>query len=373
MNFSRKTIFGVLFIAFQLCMAGVAEAQVAEPDDIKAKEPVEGWVKMTREEYIVKWRGLAIDNMEVYGIPASITMGQAILESGFGNGYLARVANNHFCIKCKSSWTGPTITHEDDNPDDCFRVYDSVEESFRDHAEFLCNGSRYDFLFAYDITDYKSWAKGLKKAGYATASDYAERLIRVIENSRLDLLDQENGLALHDKFMAEELGIVVGPVVEQIDTDSTSNQSAIEPSDEVITPRDMTTAYADRGIDPNNFRVTINAHGGYNVYMTNGSHYVIAREGDSYEKLGKLFEVSASTLRRFNDREAKTQPAAGDIVYIDRKSARWGGANMVHVVAKGEDMYMLSQIYGIRMDQLAKMNRIRPTSPLVEGQTIKLR
>lgn len=370
MNFSRKTIFSVLFVIFHLIAVNVAEAQVAEPTETEQQEPVEGWVKMTREEYIVKWRGLAVDNMEVYGIPASITMGQAILESGFGNGYLARVANNHFCIKCKNTWTGPTITHQDDNPDDCFRVYESVEESFADHAEFLCDGSRYDFLFAYDITDYKSWAKGLKKAGYATAKDYDERLIRVIETSQLYLLDRENGIALHDEFLASELGIVPQPEVVE--------KSAAEPVAEqkvtgAVVARDMTTAYADKGIDPNNFRVTINAHHGYNAYMTNGSHYVIAREGDTYESLGKLFEISASTLRRFNDRESGTQPSSGDIVYIDRKSARWSGENMVHMVEAGEDMYTLSQIYGVRMDQLAKMNRIRPTAPLVVGQTIKLR
>lgn len=373
MNFSGKTIFGALFIAFQLMTAMSAEAQVAEPDGQDARKPVDGWVEMTREEYIVKWRALAVDNMEVYGIPASITMGQAILESRYGNGYLARVANNHFCIKCKNSWTGPTITHADDSPDDCFRVYESVEESFRDHAEFLCEGKRYDFLFAYDITDYKSWAKGLKKAGYATSSDYDSRLIRVIEGSQLYLLDRENGIALHDEYMARELGIVVPP----------SQTTSVEPSKEVTASvesgtveaasRDMTTAYADRDIDPNNFRVTINAHHGYNVYMTNGSHYVVAREGDSYESLGMLFEVSASTLRRFNDREAGAQPTCGDIVYIDRKSARWSGKNMVHVVAEGDTMYVLSQIYGVRLDQLAKMNRIRPSSPLVVGQTIKLR
>ena len=142
-------------------------AQVAEPtttNDTKA----DNWTKITPEEYIYKWRDIAIDNMEVYGIPASITMGQAILESGYGNGYLARVANNHFCIKCKGDWTGRTITHSDDNPNDCFRAYDSAEDSFRDHAEFLNNGSRYDFLFGYDADDYKNCAKGLKKVAFYT-------------------------------------------------------------------------------------------------------------------------------------------------------------------------------------------------------------
>ena len=151
----------VLALALVVCSVARLSAQVAEPEKGKELAPTEQWEKMTPEEYIYKWRTTAVDHMEVYGIPASITMAQAILESGFGNGYLARVANNHFCIKCKNSWTGKTIIHSDDNPDDCFRVYDSVEASFEDHAEFLSNGKRYAFLFAYDTDDYKSWAKGL--------------------------------------------------------------------------------------------------------------------------------------------------------------------------------------------------------------------
>lgn len=324
--------------------------------------------RMTRAEYIAKWRHIAIDNMETYGIPASITMAQGLLESGAGNSELARKSNNHFGIKCKSTWTGDKVYHDDDAKGECFRAYPTVEESYEDHAEFLNVNKRYESLFAYDITDYKSWAHGLKAAGYATAPDYAERLIKLIEEEHLYLLDQTDGTTLYDNYMADKLGITTS---EPTPKSGSEPQPAPQPAPTVT--RDMTTAYSDRGIDPDNFRVTINSHHGYNVYKTNGAHYIIAKEGDDYAKLGKLFEMSASTLRRFNDVGSATEPSAGDIVYIERKSARWKGSNLLHTVTSGETLHTLSQVYGVRLDQLSKLNRIRPSDPLSEQQTIKLR
>ncbi len=351
----------------------IASAQVAEPTK-DAQEPAKEWVKLTPSEYIYKWRQTAVDHMEQYGIPASITMAQAILESGYGNGYLARVANNHFCIKCKGSWTGRTITHADDNPDDCFRVYDSAEDSFRDHADFLNDGSRYDFLFAYDADDYKNWAKGLKKAGYATAKDYDERLLNVIERYNLHLLDKRNGIELYDEYLAKDLKIDLSTLQSATERDNeTAKETTTEttPESEAIVT-DIATAYADKGIDPNNFRVTINAHHGYNVYLTNRAHYIVAKEGDTYEELGKLFEISAANLRKFNDVAKGSQLVAGDIVYIERKASEWMGEELLHKVAAGETLYQIAQLYGIRLKSLAKINSVRSNTPLTEGRTIRL-
>lgn len=354
-------------LLFSLFSAVAARAQVAEPEKDNALAPVAEWVKLTPEEYIYRWRATAVDNMEVYGIPASITMAQAILESGFGNGYLARVANNHFCIKCKKSWTGRTITHADDRPDDCFRVYDSVEESFADHANFLCSGERYEFLFAYDITDYKSWAKGLKKAGYATAEDYAERLISVVERYNLSLLDKKNGIALYDEYLAKEFGVKV----ENTSEESLPVQMVADAREEV--EQNLLIAYSDKGVDPNNFRVTINSHAGYNVYRTNGTFYIVANEGDTYEHIGKLFELSPKLLRRFNDVKPAAQPVADEIVFIELKMASWNGEQMLHTVAKGETLYTISQMYGIRLKALIKLNKAYKDKELTEGQTIRLK
>ena len=376
----KQTInIGAIVFLFMLLFSTTTMAQVAEPDADKAQKPTEEWVKLTPEEYIYKWRHIAIEHQELYGIPASITMGQAILESGFGNGYLARVANNHFCIKCKSSWTGPTITHADDRPDDCFRVYDSVEASFEDHAEFLSSGKRYEFLFAYANDDYKNWAHGLKKAGYATAADYGTRLISTIERYHLYLLDGKEGIAAYDAYVAEELGLnpeklspqgVVTPKQEQGSGAEKSKKSAVE---EGFVPRDMTTAYADRGIDPNNFRVTMNSHYGYNVYLTNGAYYIIAKEGDTFESIAKLFAMSPKTLRKFNDISPKSEPHEGDVIYIERKMSRWEGKDMLHTVSKGETLHFLSQLYGIRLKPLAKMNDMKSETELREGQQLRLR
>ena len=377
MSDMRVNLYRVLRVAFMavtmVVVAPSVYAQVAEPDADMAAEPTDEWVKLTPEEYIYRWRETAIENMESYGIPASITMGQAFLESGFGNGYLARVANNHFCIKCKGSWTGRTITHADDRPDDCLRVYDTPEESFADHADFLSTGSRYEFLFAYDTDDYKNWAKGLKKAGYATAPDYAERLIGVIERYHLYLFDRQGGLALYDDYLANELSLDPTTLKRAEQAEPEVDGATTREVDIPEVPRDVTVAYVDRGIDPNNFRVSINSHFGYNVFRTNGAHYIITKKGDTYERIGELFEVSPATLRKFNDVESRTQPEAGAVLYIERKAARWNGEGMFHEVVAGETLYLISQIYGIRLPQLSKLNKMRPTTVLVEGQNIRLR
>ena len=375
---SKILVCALVATLFSVCSA---VAQVAEPDADKAQKPTEEWVKLTPQEYIYKWRHIAIEHQELYGIPASITMGQAILESGFGNGYLARVANNHFCIKCKSTWTGATITHADDRPDDCFRVYESGEASFRDHAEFLSEGKRYEFLFAYDDDDYKSWAKGLKKAGYATAPDYAERLIGTIERYNLQLLDGKNGIEAYDKYIAKEYNMNPAELTPKSEADGKSEgdvkasgeREAKKEAKSDAKVQDMTLAYADKGIDPNNFRVTINSHHGYNVYLTNGAHYIIAKEGDTYAKLGELFHINAQTLRKFNDQKGGAEPKAGDVVYVERKLSRWMGGDLFHTVAEGETLHFISQLYGVRLQQLSKLNRVRENAELRLGQQICLR
>lgn len=375
MNFIGKTIFKTLFIVFLFIFTySPLSAQVNEPTSGKALKNTNEWVRMTREEYIMKWRHLAIDNMEVYGIPASITMGQAILESGFGNGYLARVANNHFCIKCKSTWEGERVYHDDDAKGECFRAYPTVADSYQDHAEFLNNGQRYDFLFAYDATDYKSWAKGLKTAGYATAKDYDERLIRVIEEAQLYLLDQEDGVAKYDNYLAKRFGIDPESIARKYAPEI--EEKRLQNVDDVVAIRevhDKRLAHADNGVDPNNYRVTMGSHMGYNVYLTNGAHYIVARSGDTFERLGDMFDIPTSTLRKFNDMKSGEQPRGGMVIYIERKASRWEGEEMLHTVVDGETLYDISQLYGIRLVQLTKMNRMRSSEKLREGQTVRIK
>lgn len=145
--------------------------------------------RTTREQYISMYKDIAVKQMNMYGIPASIIMAQACLESDNGNSTLAKRANNHFGIKCHNGWSGPGYLHDDDKKNECFRKYSSPEESFKDHSEFLKNGQRYKFLFSFGSTDYQSWAHGLKSAGYATNPKYAQLLIKVIEDNDLHKLD----------------------------------------------------------------------------------------------------------------------------------------------------------------------------------------
>ena len=146
---------------------------------------------LTRQQYIDKYASIAIREMQNYGIPASITMAQGILESNNGNSYLAKEANNHFGIKCHD-WVGPSVNRDDDDYNECFRKYQHPLASFEDHSLFLAKRERYAFLFEYDVDDYKAWAKGLKKAGYATNPKYPQLLIRIIEENHLYLLDRQS-------------------------------------------------------------------------------------------------------------------------------------------------------------------------------------
>ena len=303
--------------------------------------------RQTREEYVEKYKAIAIAHMERYGIPASITMAQGILESDSGNSRLSTSSNNHFGIKCKKHWTGDRVYHDDDAKGECFRAYPSVEASYQDHADFLDQSPRYDSLFAYPSDDYRSWAKGLKAAGYATAPDYAERLVKIIESMKLYLLDKENG----NKIYAASKS-------------ATANTEAWWESN---------IATSDEQINPNAFRVTVNSHKGYGVYRTNHTFYVVAKEGDTFESVGKVFDISAKMLRKFNDVASDVELSKGDIVYIERKKTQWLGNVMQHKVVRDENLYTLSQSYGIRLKSLAKLNRLRPSEEVRKGETIRLK
>lgn len=303
--------------------------------------------RQSREEYIEKYKAIAVSHMERYGIPASITMAQGILESDAGNSKLSLSSNNHFGIKCKKHWTGAKVYHDDDAKGECFRAYPSVEASYQDHAEFLDSSPRYDSLFSYPSTDYRSWARGLKAAGYATAPDYAERLVTIIEKYKLYILDREDGIAIYSS------GKMARENAEWFAVQSNSQGL------EVVVE------------DP--FKVTINGHKGYNVYRTNQVCYIIAKQGDTYASIGKIFDISERYLRKFNDVDAKQNLEAGSIVYIERKADRWRGSELMHTVRKGETLRSISQSYGIRMKRLAWINRIRPKQQLTEGKILKLR
>ena len=303
--------------------------------------------RQTREEYVEKYKAIAIAHMERYGIPASITMAQGILESDSGNSRLSLTSNNHFGIKCKKSWTGDKVYYDDDAKGECFRAYPSVEASYEDHADFLDQSPRYDSLFAYPADDYRSWARGLKACGYATAPDYAERLVKIIESMKLYLLDKENGNKIYAAAKS-----------------ATANTE---------TWWESNIATSDEQINPNAFRVTVNSHKGYGVYRSNHTFYIVAKEGDTFESVGDIFDISPKMLRKFNDVAKDGKLSKGDIVYIERKKTQWLGNVMQHKVVRDENIYSLSQAYGIRLKSLKKLNRMREGADVKKGYIIRLK
>lgn len=339
MIFSKKAIFiATLAILATIIAIDSASAQT----------------RQTKEEYILKYKHIAIDHMERYGIPASITLAQGILESDSGNSNLARKSNNHFGIKCKKNWKGDRVYHTDDAPDECFRKYDSVEESYQDHADFLDQSPRYDSLFAYSATDYRRWAKGLKAAGYATAPDYAQRLIKLIEDNNLYLFDEENGEKLYAEHQKAESNI----------THNFSAQSSVE----IPTP-------VEGRVDPNNYRVAERTYNGYSVYVNNKTHYVIARDGDKFSRIASTFALTEKTLRKYNEINPKStaDPIEGEVIYIERKQTKWLGNVRQHTVRKGETLTSIAQDYAIREAKLRSLNRLRKGAALEIGQNIVLK
>ena len=326
MTFSKKAI---LLSGILLCISVQLGAQV----------------RQTREEYISRYMPIAIAHMERYGIPASITMAQGILESDCGNSLLSMKSNNHFGIKCKSTWTGATISHDDDAKGECFRKYPSVEESYRDHSEFLDKSARYQDLFKLDPTDYKGWAHGLQKAGYATNPQYAQQLIKIIEDYQLFLLDEGQ-----DVRIAENAAPVEEPVAEPIPSAS---------------PADM--------VDVDNYSVSIQGrNGGHTVYRNNGSLFIVVRDGDKLESVASEFRVSPKKLIKYNDLDIHSNVKTGDMIYIRPKAKRSSNGKMIHVARDGETLHSISQMYGIRLKSLCNINRRSRDSQVTEGQQIRL-
>ena len=303
--------------------------------------------RLTPAEYIEKYKRLAIVEQEIYGIPASIKMGQALLESDCGNSRLALLGNNHFGIKCKRDWTGETILHDDDELQECFRKYGSAEDSFRDHSEFLNNSARYQSLFELDPTDYKGWAHGLKSCGYATNPRYAELLISMIERHELYRLDSEDP----------------GPQV------ALQKFEGVDLADISITAADDGVASK---VDVDNYAVSANRLGSHPVFYNNGSEFVVARAGETYESIAGLVGGNAKKLRRFNDADASYQPQEGEQVYIHAKSNRANNGKLLHVAGRGETLRHVAQVYGIKLSKLARLNRIDRDAVLNDGQQVRL-
>lgn len=277
------------------------------------------------ERYIKKYADMAVEQMKCYGVPASITLAQGLLESAAGTSTLATKGNNHFGIKCGSSWTGPYMLMTDDAPNEKFRVYESVEESYEDHSKFLKKNRRYASLFLLNPTDYEGWAKGLRKAGYATNPSYATSLIDIIEKYHLQAYDK--GERKHHRANTEQ---------EKLQTKAGKK---------------------------------------HQVRKCNGQYYIVAQASDTYQSLAQLMGTKEKKLRQYNDVDEKYNLREGDIVYLGKKAKRADRSmkRKYHVMEEGESLYSISQRFGIRLSSLCKMNPISQDYHFKVGDEIKIK
>jgi LysM repeat protein len=275
------------------------------------------------QQYIDLYSDMAIDQMRRYKIPASITMAQAILESGAGRSYLATKANNHFGIKVSSGWNGGYVTRDDDRKNERFRKYKNVEDSYEDHSKFLLK-DRYKRLFDLDPLDYKGWARGLKACGYATLPTYANRLIDIIETYELHELDEDRH-GLKRKKKKKEI--------------------------EYVAPQK------------------------HIVMLVNGKQCVVARQGDTWESIAKELKVSKRKLLKYNEMMEDYALPAGMNVFLEKKAKKADAKykDYWHKVKQGESMYGIAQYYGIRLENLYKMNFKDDSYLPIAGDLLKVR
>lgn len=279
--------------------------------------------RITRAEYIERYKDDAIKEMMKSGVPASITLAQGILESGDGNSPLAVYAKNHFGIKCHSGWKGKSMRLDDDEKNECFRKYETVYESFKDHSDFLVTRSRYDFLFELKVTDYKGWAKGLKKAGYATNPKYANLLIMLIE---------KNNLSQYDNY---------------------AKVPPIKPT-KTRTPKVLASSSQSRV-----------------VKLHNHIKYVKVKKGDTYYRITQDFDMNLWQIFKYNDLNESDVLKIGDIIYLQPKKNK--AKVKFHTAKKGETMRDISQFYGVKLKKLYKKNRMFMGTQPNEGDKIYLK
>ena len=286
---------------------------------------------MTAQQYINEYKDLAIKEMKRMGVPAAITLAQGLLETQNGNSDLVKASNNHFGIKCKSTWTAETVSHDDDALGECFRKYKSAEDSYRDHSNFLRGNSRYAFLFNLDPADYKAWAYGLRKAGYATNPRYPEILIKNIEDNNL----------------------------EQYTMDAIDDVPRFDASVYTDDPVNNSVALSDSDMEQQ-MNLTIN--GLKALYVPRGAS-LLAIATENKINLSKLLSINELTKDGILDK--------GQYIFLEKKKKE--GNTDFCVAEPGETLYDIAQKYGVLTQSLYDYNHLTPDDYIVEGTKIFLK
>lgn len=292
--------------------------------------------------YIARYSSIAVEEMHRSGIPASITLAQGLLESGYGRSRLATEANNHFGIKCHKDWKGESVREDDDRKGECFRKYPSAEDSYRDHSDFLRFKSRYAPLFQFDIRDYKSWAAGLKSAGYATDPAYPSKLIKIIEDYNLSRFD-----VISDSLQADT--------------------PALPPTPEELAAPERVRDAKKAG----KYTVSLERE----VMKLNGTPFIYARSGETYRSISLSYGLFPKELAFFNDSTSPEKVLnAGEIVFLQRKASKAVRGLDKHIASEGETLWSISQKYAVRLKSLMKYNDIpEPGRVFSEDETVLLR
>lgn len=336
------------------------------------------------QQYIAAYKDLAMAEMQRTGIPASIKLAQGILESQAGESPLSKRSNNHFGIKCKTEWTGARTYHDDDARGECFRVYNSVEESYKDHSEFLKTRPHYSFLFLLDPADYKAWANGLKKAGYATSKTYPQQLIKTIEENDLQ---QYSELVIAKKNTKPESGKpaeVIPVVATPLQTQTGPSQLAAlqeEPKqvakaavivEDVTEENDMLAETVVSGIvaKPKNTTQKAKPYPD-GIFSINGSKVFYANAGTSLLAIADQYDLSMSKLLEYNDLDGVDVLAKDQLIYIEKKARK--SEKDFHIVEGDETWYEISQKEGIALKSLLELNNLKKEVPLAKGEKIHLK
>ena len=318
-----------------------------------------------QQKYIAQYSRIAVEERKRSGVPASITLAQGMLESGNGMSELAVRGNNHFGIKCHD-WKGQKIYYDDDRKGECFRKYRTVDESYRDHSDFLRYRDRYKFLFDYHVTDYKAWAYGLKKAGYATDPAYPKKLINLIEEYDLGRFDRAGRVRN------------VRPAKDTGKEETASSQAAVkEKNGETVredvkvpaTPTELETPKPLTDRKGSSMRLSLTRQ----LYSQNGVPFVYSAEGETYSDIARYYGLFFNEILRYNDLSADKELLPGTVVYLQPKKSRAARQVDKYVAEGGESLRDIAQRYAVKLKSLMKLNNIYDGRELHEGEMILLR
>ncbi|MDR3714952.1 MAG: glucosaminidase domain-containing protein [Puia sp.] len=285
--------------------------------------------------YVNAYKDLAISEMQRSGIPASVILAQGIHETQAGTSELVKRSNNHFGIKCKDSWTGSVVYHDDDSKGECFRSYGTPLDSYKDHSDFLRNSQRYAFLFKLDPTDFEGWAYGLKKAGYATNIHYPQILIKLIKDYNL----QQYSLIAMGRLKPSEEVVLTAPGMSSTASAPVASRQAAGGNSPVA----MSSPFRAEQFPTGEF-------------LINRTRVLFVKSGMSLLSVADQFGIPLSRLLEFNDLEQQDVSVKDQLLFLQRK--RKTGSIAFHIVSDGETLYDISQLEGVRYDNLLEMNHL---------------